>query len=270
MRESELGATATAWYRVLLALPLLWALRWREVRRTPKTDAAPTRAFPRILIFAGLCFAGDLAVWHLSIHNTSVANATLLPNAAPIVVGLVAWRLFGERPGREFVLGFLLAIVGVSLVVGASFGGSERAVFGDALGLTTAVFYAGYQICVKVGRGNHTTLSVMAVSTTVCCLALLPVALASGDSLWPTSSRGWLTLLGLAWVSHCGGQGLIAWSLAHLPASFSSVALLFQPVAAAFLAWWLLGENLTPTQALGGVVVLAGIVIVRRGSRRAR
>ena len=97
-------------------------------------------------------------------------------------------------------------------------------------------------------------------------MLLFPVALASGEALLPTSASGWLVLVGLAWISHCAGQGLIAYSLAHLPAAFSSVSLLFQPVMAAIFAWVLLSEPLTPLQMAGGLVVLAGIYLARRGS----
>jgi drug/metabolite transporter (DMT)-like permease len=74
-------------------------------------------------------------------------------------------------------------------------------------------------------------------------------------------------LIALALVSHIGGQGLIAFALAHLPAAFSSVSLLLQPVLATVFAWLLLSEQLSPSQALGGALVLAGIMIARRESR---
>jgi drug/metabolite transporter (DMT)-like permease len=73
-------------------------------------------------------------------------------------------------------------------------------------------------------------------------------------------------LVGLALISHAAGQGLIAYALAHLPAAFSSVSLLFQPVMAALFAWLLLGEGMVPLQLLGGLIVLAGIYLARRGS----
>jgi drug/metabolite transporter (DMT)-like permease len=73
-------------------------------------------------------------------------------------------------------------------------------------------------------------------------------------------------VLGLALVSHAAGQGLIAYALAHLPAAFSSVGLLLQPVVAALFAWLLLAEPLAALQVAGGMVVLAGIYLARRGS----
>jgi drug/metabolite transporter (DMT)-like permease len=73
-------------------------------------------------------------------------------------------------------------------------------------------------------------------------------------------------LAALALISHAAGQGLIAYALAHLPAAFSSVSLLFQPVMAALFAWAVLAEPLAPLQIAGGMVVLLGIYLARRGS----
>ena len=150
----------------------------------------------------------------------------------------------------------------------ASLAFSSSALLGDALGVVTALFYAGYLLAVKELRDRGVrTLELMAISTTVTALFLLPVALASGEALLAPSALGWLKLLGLAWISHCAGQGLIAYSLAHLPAAFSSVSLLFQPVMAGLFGWLMLGEALAPLQIAGGAIVLAGIYAARRGAR---
>ena len=82
----------------------------------------------------------------------------------------------------------------------------------------------------------------------------------------PVTGAGWLKLIGIALISHACGQGLIAYALAHLPAAFSSVSLLLQPVMAGVFAWVLLGEPLVALQIAGGVVVLAGIYLARKGS----
>jgi drug/metabolite transporter (DMT)-like permease len=131
----------------------------------------------------------------------------------------------------------------------------------------TAMFYAWYLLTVKSLRDRGAaTLRLMAATTTLTALVLLPVALASGEALLPSSTRGWLVLLGLAWITHAGGQGLITFALAHLPAAFSSVGLLLQPVLAAAFAWMLLSEPVGTLQIAGGLVVLAGIYLARRGS----
>ncbi|MCI0526396.1 MAG: DMT family transporter, partial [Nitrospira sp.] len=97
-------------------------------------------------------------------------------------------------------------------------------------------------------------------------IALFAMTILAGEALIPFTLSGWLTLLALAWISQVCGQGLIAFALAHLPVSFSSVSLLVQPVAAAILAWLILDEVLTWWQGLGGLVVLAGIALARKAS----
>ena len=160
-----------------------------------------------------------------------------------------------------------MALGGAVLVVGSSFRLTHRHVVGDLLGLATAVFYAGYLLSVKHARGRQSTLRVMLWTSLAACPVLWMVAAASGERLIPLGTVGWTTVLGLALVSQIGGQGLIAYALAHLPASFSSVSLLVQPVVAALLAALILNESLLPLQAVGGIVVLAGIAVAGRGMR---
>ncbi|MDW8468972.1 MAG: DMT family transporter [Burkholderiales bacterium] len=262
VRLADVGPTASAFWRVALAAPLLWLLAAAAERRR----AAP-RLPARGCVLAGLAFAGDLAFWHWSIALTSVANSTLLANLATLFVTLAAWLFWRERPRPLFLAGLAAALAGVAMLVRASLAWSPSALLGDALGVLTAAFYAGYLLAMKSVRDRGApTVRLMAVTSSITALALLPLALGSGEALLPGTGEGWLVLAGLAWISHAGGQGLIAWSLAHLPAAFSSVSLLFQPVMAAAFAWLLLAEPLAPLQVAGGAVVLAGIWLARRGS----
>jgi drug/metabolite transporter (DMT)-like permease len=263
VRVSEVGPTASAFWRVFLAVPLLWTLFFSL--KTKETKIIPPQW--GTMLAAGVAFAGDLAFWHWSIRFTSVANSTLLANLASIFVTLAAWILWKQRPSALFLAGLAAALAGVGLLVRASLGSSPTALLGDGLGLVTALFYAWYLLSMKGLRDRGAaTLQLMAVTTTLTTAILLPVALASGEALLPPTATGWLKLLGLAWISHAAGQGLIAYALAHLPAGFSSVGLLLQPVIAALFAWTLLGEPLSALQVAGGLVVLAGIALARRGS----
>lgn len=266
VRLSETGPVATAFWRVALAVPAL-AL-WRAAERRNEAPAPASRRDRVLLAIAGLCFAGDLAVWHWSIKLTSVANATLLANFAPLIVTPGAYLLFRERFHPCFLLGLAFSLVGAALLMGQSLTLSADHIVGDALGLVSATFYAGYMLAVTGARSRLSSASIMLWSGVVTSLVLAPMAWFSGDILFPATAAGWATLVGLALFSHAAGQGMIAYAFAHLPASFASVALLLQPAVAALLAWLLFGENLGPLQALGAAVIVAGIVIARRASGR--
>jgi drug/metabolite transporter (DMT)-like permease len=262
VRVSDVGPTASAFWRVCLAVPLLWALFFSLKTNETKKDPLPFAA----ALATGIAFAGDLAFWHWSIQYTSVANSTLLANLASIFVTLAAWLLWKQRPSRLFLTGLAAALLGTGLLVRASLGASPTALLGDGLGVVTAMFYAWYLMSMKSLRDRGAaTIQLMAVTTTITAVILLPVALASGEILLPQSEAGWLTLVGLAWISHAGGQGLIAFALAHLPAAFSAVGLLLQPVLAAAFAWLLLAEPLSALQCAGGAVVLFGIYLAHLG-----
>ena len=263
VRLSEAGPTATAFWRVALAVPALWIFFFLKTK--DKTVRYAGR-WP-LLLAAGFAFAGDLGFWHLSIQFTSVANSTLLANLASIFVTLAAWLFLRQRPTGIFLAGLGAALVGVAMLVSTSARFSSTGLLGDALGVLTAMFYAGYIFAVKGLRDRgEQTLQLMAVTSTITSILLLPAALASGEVFFPQTAHGWGVLLGLALISHAAGQGLIAYALAHLPAAFSSVSLLLQPVMAAVFAWLILAEPLVALQVAGGAVVLVGIYLARRGT----
>ncbi len=261
VRLSEVGPTATGFYRAILAVPPLWLL-WRL-----KPAPAAARPSLALALLPGLFFAGDLFFWHLSIQYTSVANATLLANFSPVIVALGAWLLLKEKLNRLFLFAMALAICGALMLVGSSLQLGGGNVLGDAFGIVTACFYGLYMIAVAKLRGSLSTQALMLWSSLITGLALLPAAWLMGEGLLPASGQGWITLLALSWISHALGQSLIAFALGHLPASFSSLVILVQPVMAALFGWLWLGEGLTLLQMAGGLVVLAGIYLARRAQR---
>lgn len=263
VRLSPLDPSATAFYRLALALPVLWLWMSFEARQSDAPPRPATRKDFGWLALAGLFFAGDLAVWHWSIHFTSVANSTLLANCAPVFVTLGARMFFGEKITLRFIGGMCLALMGAAVVVGAQFGQDRAHLIGDALGVLTAIFYAAYMLTLKRLRARFSTATIMSWSGLVSACVLMLVAALSRESFTASSITGWSMLLGLAWISHVGGQSLIAYAFAHLPASFSSVGLLLQPAIAALLAWLILSEPLTLWQSIGGLAVIAGIMLAR-------
>ncbi len=265
VKVSETGPVATAFWRIALALPFLWA--WAAIAQRGVL-AASFAANRRLIIAAGLFFAADLAVWNWSIVLTSVANATLLANLAPIFVTLAMWAFLSRPPATMFLAGLAAALAGVAVLLGGDLGLGGRALLGDALGVVTAMFYAAYQLAVTRLRAGVATSTLMAWSGIFMVVPLLAVALATGESILPATLTGWMLLIGLALIAQVAGQSLIAYAMAHLPATFSSVGLLLQPVMAALYAWVLLGETLGWIEVAGGVLVLIGIRFAQRAELR--
>lgn len=259
MRLADTGPIASAFWRMALALPLLWPLAFWFSKRA--------RQFSPGFVWSGFLFAADMAIWHLALHHTTVANATLGSNLAPIVLALWAWIRWGQRFSAEFLAGLSAAILGAVFLVGPHIGGDGDRLYGDFLALLTAFFYAAYQAAIKDLRDRHDTFHLMAWGTTFSALFLLPAALLDARPLFPQSAEGWLVVSALALTAQVCGQVVIAYALAHLSVTVASVSLLIQPLTAAIAAWLLFDERLTGWQLFGGGLLLVGIVLAKRGER---
>lgn len=257
VRLSEVGPVATAFHRVALSLPVFALLALRLGPPVGRTGWAGCG-------LAGLFFAGDLSVWHVGILLTTIANAALFTNLAPVFVTLGLWLIWGQRPSRRFLLALAVSLAGAVLLMGGSLRLAPDRLAGDALSVLSGAFYGAYILAVGRSRPGVSAPVLMLWSGLVASAVLLPVALGLGEIVLPQTGRGWAVVVGLALVSQVAGQGLIAWGLAHVPASIGSVVLLLQPAVAALVAWMLFGEALGGAEILGGAVILLGIHIARK------
>lgn len=259
VRWAGVSGPASAFYRALVAtIVLVPAWLWRGRRRS-------LAARPAVLgVLAGVFFAIDLALFNSAVMNTSAANATLLGNNAPILVGLGSWVVFRKRPAAIFWIGLALALVGSACIIGsdaltpAAFGS------GDVMAITASVFFAAYLLTIGRVRSEIDTLTLTTLAVAASSAVLLILCLWLRVPLSGYSTHAWLSLIGLGVVSQVGGYLAITYALGHLPATVTSVGLLGQAPLTALLAIPLLGEPLSASQIIGGVLVLAGIYIVNR------
>ena len=259
VRLSDAGPAAAGFWRFAFALPWLLVM-------TARPGGEGIGRPSNWMLLAGGMLVFDLGFWHYSITLTSVANATTLTNLTPVVVTLVGWWLFRERPRALFLVALAAAIAGaVTMSLGADGGQGSNPSLGDVFAAFTAVWYAGYFIAVKGARDRHSAGRVMLWSTAIAAPGLLLAAFVLGEQVLPGSWGGWAACAGLGLV-HVLGQGGVAWSLGRLPTALTAVTVLIQPIAAAVLGWLLFGETLTVVQAIGGAVVLAAIVLAQWSS----
>ena len=262
VRWADVGPFTSAFWRVGLALPLLYGWMRLSERGTPAAQT-PGLRFSRPTILAGLAFAGDLFFWHLSVVTTSVANATFFATTAPIWVVLFGWLLFRERASPAVLVGLGLCVAGGGGLLAHSFQLSSGGAVGDLYGLVTGVFFGLYFLAVRAARATNSAAQVLFESTAVTAALLLAAALGLERQLLPRSLGGLAALFALAWVSHAGGQGLLAVALGRLPAAFSSLVIFLEAIAAACLAALILGEPVAIVQAAGGLAILVGIWVAR-------
>lgn len=271
VRFADVTPTSSAFWRLALAIPplLIWQLYdLRNNKRTGNTIGLNSLKDYLPFVLCGFFFAADLSMWHWSLRFTSVANSTLLANMAAIFTAVGGFLLFGERFSKTFIAGMLLALMGAASLMGHSFELNPENLFGDVLSLATAVVYAGYMIVSARARKKFSTVSIMLGTAIMTCVFLFPIAMVEVGDFVPTTFAGWWPLIGLGWFTHMIGQSLILYALAHLSAALGSTSLLIQPVIASILAWVLFNEVLGIYHVIGAVLIIAGIMICKKGSRK--
>jgi drug/metabolite transporter (DMT)-like permease len=251
--------TATA-FRCLYGLPILALVGLLERRRY---GPLPSRTV-RLAIVAGVFFAGDLLAWHHAVDQVGAGLATVLGNLQVIVVALVAWAAFGERPPRSVLLGLPIVLGGVVLISGVVGSGAygPNPALGTILGIITALAYAGYLLVIRRGSTDlRRPAGPVAISTASTAVVAIVFGLAVGrfDPVPSLPSHGWLALVGI--TSQSIGYLLISISLPRLPAALTSIILLAQPVATVAIARVLLDETPSIAQLLGVALVVGGIAV---------
>jgi drug/metabolite transporter (DMT)-like permease len=222
-----------------------------------------------IIAIGGFFFALDLAFYNTSILKTNAANATLLGNNTPIVVGLLTWLVFRRKPSLSFWIGLTLAILGSALIVSADLAKHVKFGLGDIMALAAAACFAVYLMATEEIRAHTTTLEFLRLAILSSTIFMFLITLALRVPLGIPDRRTFLALLGLGLISQLGGYLALTYALGHLPATVTSVSLLSQGPLTALLAALLLGEPLTIYQIAGGSLVLVGIGLANRLGRSA-
>jgi drug/metabolite transporter (DMT)-like permease len=256
VRLADVSSPSSAFWRLTLAAPLLWLTARMVGQPLPRLS-------PRLLgivAVAGLCFAADLGAWHIGIHHTKLANATLFGNIASFV--LAAWGLIVCRslPDRPLSIALLLAAGGTALLLGRSYDLDSRNFAGDLFCILAGLLYTGYLLAMSRARDALEPMPALLISTLAGMGPLLVFALLDGGAFWP---HDWRPLLLLAVGSQVVGQGLMVYAIGHLPPLVIGLGLLIQPFISAAVGSLYYGERLGPLDIIGGLAICAALVAVR-------
>jgi len=252
------GAITTAFFRCVLALPLLVLLAVLEQRRHGRRPLQ-SRLYA---VLAGLFLAIDLVLWNHAIADVGAGVATVLGNLQVLFVAVFAWLVLGERPSRRYLLMLPVVLTGVVLVSGVLGGHAGlHPVAGIGYGVSTSAAYACFLLIMRKTAGSAPHVAGQLADATagaVLGAVALGVLLGGLQLRIPWHSLGWLVTLALC--SGTLGWLLITSSLPQLPAAMGSLLLLLQPAGAMVLADVTLGERPTIVQVLGALLVCLGVV----------
>jgi drug/metabolite transporter (DMT)-like permease len=260
VKWSDLSPAAITFWRMLLALPLLTGFNYVINKKIFFRVKSKKTIFYTAL--ASLAFTTDLTLWHYSMNITSVANATIIVNSAPIFVALLAFIFYKELPAKGFGKSFLITYVGIIGLIIFSNNYANGKIFGDLLCMIAAIFYAVYLLIISK-LNKETSLNIIFYTTFFCCLFSLVPIMINSKSFIPISSFEWINMFLMAFLCQFGGQFLITFGIGKISASNGSIGLLMQPLTATLLAALIFSEILNLMQIVFVFITFAGIYLAR-------
>jgi len=218
----------------------------------------------KVAIICGVLFACDIALWNTSIMLSKASISTLLANLAPVWVGIGALLFMKEKPTRIFWIGTVIAILGVSIIIGIQQVLEANLNKGNLLAIGASMFYGAYLITVRKGRNSLDTFSFTTISMISSTVVLGLICVFTATPLWGFSTQSWMALAVLGLIPQLLGWLAINQALGHISPTVTSVTLLSQSVFTALFSIPILGEMLYLHEIVGALVVLTGIYLVNK------
>jgi drug/metabolite transporter (DMT)-like permease len=262
-RAFELGippSTLAEW-RILFAFIVFLALtltfKRRDLRTIRRTD------LPLLALFGILGVLAVQLVYYEAIQRIPIGVALVIEYTAPLMI-LAYWRVRGRHVGMVLWLAGLLTLVGCYFVVGA-YDAQLRQVnaLGAALAAGDAVILAAYFLLTEKLVKRHSNWALLCVGFGAAALAwsivrppwTLPWAMLSGELA--------LYVLGVVVIATVVPYLFSVAAVKLIPAARVGLTSTSEPVIAAVAAWLLIGQSLEPLQVIGGVIVVAGILVAQ-------
>ena len=215
---------------------------------------------------AGLFLALHFATWIASLDYTSIARSVLLVSTAPIWVAIFQFVSGRGVPALRTVLALLFAVCGVAVAnIGRGTGGALLT--GDLLAIAGAIAMAAYLLLSQKAQSSLTFRRYLALAYGAAAALLWLAVTMTGTAAGGYSATTWWAFAGMAAISQLIGHSGYNWSLRHLDPLYVAVALVGEPVIASVLGWWLLGEGLDWQTAVGGLLILTGILLGASAAR---
>lgn len=254
-QATDVSGPVFSMWRLWFGVAVFALLVVLEMRARPQR---PTWIGVRWILWAGAAYAGHQLLFFTAIKATSVADVTLIETLAPVMVGIAAIPLFGERPGATFRLWSVVSMVGAAVVVLAGSSGPSGDTLGMLMALGNVICFTAFYLLAKVVRGAATVLQflfgVMLVSAVVVTVFVLVVE--RPDSVPDASDL--VLALSVAVLPGTVGHFAYTWPLGLVPANVPPLVRLSMPVVASFLAFVFLGEEIGPLHVVGGALAVGG------------
>jgi len=247
-----------AFYRMFLAVIMMVPTIYLKYRDEIKSISKKNWVLAAI---SGLFLALHFILWFESLNLTSVASSVVLVTLQPIFAFIGTYFFFGERFSVAATISLIITMFGSVIISWGDFQISGMALVGDILALLGAVTVTGYFLIGQQLRRTESLMVYTFIVYAISSLVLLVYNLILQNQFLGYSPTIWLWFFALAVIPTFLGHTLFNWALKWVSTSTISMAIVFEPIGASILAYFILGEVVTASQWLGGTVVIFGLFL---------
>ncbi|MBD3178308.1 MAG: EamA family transporter [Candidatus Latescibacteria bacterium] len=268
IRLADAAPAAVAALRLIFASAVLLPLLFFSTKLREEIRSLTQRDLLMMLLSA-FFLAMHFIAWITSLYFTSIASSVVLVTLSPVFITVYSVLIFRDRMDWRFWLGLTVALLGCLILGSGDLKGGGWNIRGDMLALAGAVAVAGYFLVGSRLRARISLLAYILPVYSFTAVFLVIFALLSGTDLLGAGGKTYLYCFLMAVICQLLGHSSFNWALKRLKASIATIAIIGEPVGASIIAFFLLGEVPTGSEALGGGIILAGIIIILRKSRTA-
>jgi drug/metabolite transporter (DMT)-like permease len=229
-------------------------------------------AFPRglilleLILLGAIGYVGESLAYFMALTMASAGLVALLLYIYPALVTALSAIFLKEHLTPVKLVALFLALSGTALTMRITSGGS---MLGILLGIAAAVDYAiyillGSRIVRRSGPLGSTT--VIIISTASVYAGIVAIR----GVTFPATSNGWVAIIAIALISTVLAFTTFFAGLKRIGPTNASTLSTFEPIVAVILAAIVLGESISPVELLGGVLILAAVVVLTRGDKWGR
>jgi len=256
----------------------LIALAWVLVT-SPKRMKVPVRLIPRLLLL-GVVGVGMLQwTYSQAVYYLPIGIALLIEYTAVLWVPIIALLIFKEKVGKQIWLGAALVLLGLAVV--SNIWDSDLNLLGIFFGFAAAASLTTHFLTGERVQRYLPTNVTMAYGMSIATIFFLPLAnlgtlnteilaysIDLGGNLAGTQVPLWVGLVVMGVFGSFAPMALIYLALRNLSATLVGVVATAETVLAALFALLWLGETISATQSLGGIVVIAGILLAQTARKQ--
>jgi drug/metabolite transporter (DMT)-like permease len=247
--------TVISFYRVFISFCLL--LLYQILN--PKIELKKLSHFHWHYLLAGVFLAAHFITWIASLQMTSIANSIFLESLHPLFAVVLSIIFLKESPHQKTYPLFVLAIIGMFIIVSTDFNQPGTKLIGDFLAIISALCFACYILIARKHKAEQNFIKYLTYIYGSASLTCAIYIIFSGAHFLGYSVQSWSLMILLAVGPNLYGHSILNWASRHIEIFKVNLMLLLEPLLATLMGIFFIAEYPPQTFYIGAGLILLSL-----------